>query len=322
MPESRLPKDSSVLRSRSRSARDELRYSLARHLTDRDRLVVRVVARHRVFTAGQLAEMYFTSYKKAAERLLHLVGLRVLDRFQPHRPCWGSRPYHYVLGPMGAAVEAADRGDDPDVAARRWRGERTLALGRTQRLAHIVGVNGVYASLVGHARRSDDADLLEWLTEAEAARWTEGIVRPDAFGRWQEGGENAEFFLEYDRGTETLTRLVEKLAGYERFESERGATAFVLFAFPSERRERTARAALAGATVPVATAALSADSGPQAAVWLPLGGHGERLRLAALGRAPIPVEAQERAAAGGGRAWLFEKRSRPDDDEEAPIETP
>jgi hypothetical protein len=267
--------------------------------------------------------MFFGHHKTAGKRLAYLVGVRVLDRFQPQNPVWGgSQPYHYVLGPMGAAVEAAHRGDDADRAARRWKGERTLALGRTQRLAHIIGVNGVYASLVGHARHCPEAGLVEWMTEAEAARWTEGIVRPDAFGRWQEGGEAAEFFLEYDRGTESRPRLVEKLADYERFESERGATAFVLFAFPSERRERAARAALAGATVPVATAALSADSGPQAAVWLPLGGHGERLRLAALGRAPKPVEAQERAAAGGGRAWLFEKRSRPDDDEEAPIETP
>jgi len=153
--------------------------------------------------------MFFGSLTAATTRLLRLARLRVLDRFQPHSPAWGCRPYHYVLGPIGAAVEAADRGDDPDRAARRWKGERTLALGRTQRLAHIVGVNGVYASLVGHARHCPDAALIEWMTEAEAARWTEGIVRPDAFGRWQEGGEAAEFFLEYDRGTESCRRLVE-----------------------------------------------------------------------------------------------------------------
>src|SRR4029077_10948498 len=102
----------------------------------------------------------------------HLVALGVLDRFQPHRPEWGSRPYHFVLGPLGAAVAAAERGEDPERAARRWRGERALALGRTQRLAHLVGVNGCYAALVGAARRGDGA-LEEWLTEAEAARWTE-----------------------------------------------------------------------------------------------------------------------------------------------------
>jgi hypothetical protein len=321
MPESRLPKGSSALRSRSRPARDELRYSLARHLTERDREVVRAVARHRVFTAAQLAEMFFTSYTKAAERLLALSTLRVLDRFRPNTPTrGGSRPFHYVLGPMGAAVEAAERGEDADKAARRWRGERTLALGRTQRLAHMVGVNGFFASLVGHARRHPETRLADWLTEAEAARWADGFVRPDAFGCWREGGRAVEFLLEYDRGTEALGRLVEKLGGYERLESERGASAWVLFAFTSERRERTARAALAGATVPVATAALLGGRDPAGEVWLPLSSD-RRVALAALAGVPKPIEAEQRAAEGGLRAWRFE-RSRPDDEEEAPIETP
>lgn len=279
------------------------------------------MARHRVFTTDQLTSMFFNSSTAATTRLLRLYRLRVLDRFQPHSPSWGCRPYHYVLGPLGAAVEAAERGEDADRAARRWRGERTLALGRTQRLAHIVGVNGFHASLVGCSRRSEDADLLEWLTESEAARWTEGIVRPDAFGRWREAGEEAEFFLEYDRGTESRRRLVDKLADYERFERERGASSFVLFAFPSERRERAARAALASATVPVATAALAAGDCPHAALWMPLRPAGGRLRLAALGGVPKPPEAHERAKRGAPRAWRF-ARSRPDDDEEAPIETP
>ncbi|MGH9282379.1 MAG: replication-relaxation family protein [Acidimicrobiales bacterium] len=106
---------------------------------------------------------------------------RVLDRFQPHRPGWGAASFHYVLGPMGAAIVAAEAGDDPDRVARRWRAECSLALGRTQRLAHLVGVNGFYAALVGHA----GAELADWLTEAEVAHWADGIVRPDAFGSWK-----------------------------------------------------------------------------------------------------------------------------------------
>ena len=279
------------------------------------------LARYRVFTAAQLTEMFFTSYKVAAARLLRLVNLRVLERFQPHSPSWGSRPYHYVLGPLGAAMEGAERGEDPDRAARRWRGERALALCRTQRLAHLVGVNGCYAALVGHARRHGGAALHEWLSEVECARWTEGTVRPDAFGHWSEDGTAVEFFLEYDRGTETLSRLVAKLAGYERFEAERGASAWVVFGFAAARRERAARRALVGATVPVATAVLDAPVRPQDALWAPLGADTARLRLAALAGAPKPPEAARRAAAGSQRAWRFD-RSQPDELEEAPIETP
>lgn len=279
---------------------------------------MRAIARHRVLTADQLAEMFFDSHKRGLVRLLDLHRLGVLDRFQPHRPSWGSHPYHYVVGPQGAAVLAAERGDDPDRAARRWKPERTLALGRTQRLAHLVGINAFYAALVGHTRRQPGARLAAWLTEAECARWTEGIVRPDAFGHWHEDGAAVEFFLEYDRGTETLARLADKLGGYERFEAERAATAWVLFCFGSTRRETAARRALAGATVPAATAALTAPLRPYDALWLPLAGSGPR-RLAALATVTKPTEALRRAAAGGPRAWRFE-RSQPDD-EEAPIET-
>lgn len=99
------------------------------------------------------------------------------------------------------------------------------------------------------------------MTEAEVGRWADGIVRPDAFGAWRENGEVVEFFLEYDGGTETHARLVAKLGAYERLEAERGASAWVLFAFPTAGRESAARRALAPATVPVATAALDRTAG-------------------------------------------------------------
>jgi len=318
---SRLPKGSSALRSPARRSVGELRLSLARRLTDRDREIVRALGRYRVLTTDQLAEMFFDTRRRAQVRLVRLHEIGVLDRFEPHRSSWGRRPYHYVLGPLGAAVLAAERDEDPDRAARRWRSERTLALGRTQRLAHILGVNDFAAALVAQGRRSRTTRLLDWLTEAEAARWTDGIVRPDGWGVWDEEGSAVEFFLEYDRGTETLARLAAKLRDYERFETERGATAWVLFAFTSPRREARARAALQAATVPVATAVLSPPALPSDQVWAPVSPDSSRVRLAVLAALPKPPEALRRAERNSARAWRFD-RSRPDDDEEAPIETP
>jgi hypothetical protein len=317
--QSRLPKGASALRSRSRRSADELRYSLARRLTDRDRAIVRAVERHRVLTTEQLAAVFFDSERRAQVRLVRLFETEILARFEPHRASWGRHRYHYVVGPLGAALLAAERGDDPDRAARRWKGERVLLLGRTQRLAHLVGVNDLYAALAGKARRDASCRLRDWLTEADCARWTEGIVRPDAWGVWEEAGLSVEYFLEYDRGTETLGRLVVKLDVYERFEAERGVTAWVLFAFLSPRREQRARAALAGATVPLATAVVGHVC-PHDAVWRPLGDE-RPLRLAQLADVPKPPEAVRRAASNAVRAWRFD-RSRPDDEEEAPIETP
>lgn len=309
--ETRLLKGSNTLQSSPRRASADIRWSVTRNLTERDREVLRLVERLRVLTTPQVARLLFGSHKRASARLLELHEVNVLDRFRPYREDWGSHPWHWVLGPLGAGVMAAERGEHAEKATRRWRGERTLAYSSGRRLAHLVGVNEFFVSLSAHARRHPDATVVDWLTEAEATKWSEGRVDPDAFGEWQEGQRRLEFFVEYDRGTEALSRLVGKLACYERFETEREASAWVLFAFTSARREQTARAALAGSTVPVATAALVGGAEPQEAVWLPLDGGERRVRLAELADVPKPPEALERVERGH-RGWLFKaRRERP-----------
>ena len=68
------------------SAKDEIAVlSVAGHLTDRDRELVRLVARHRVLTTDQLAALAFGNITTARHRLTVLVRLRLLRRFRPHR---------------------------------------------------------------------------------------------------------------------------------------------------------------------------------------------------------------------------------------------
>jgi hypothetical protein len=75
-----------------RSARDEAAVlSVARHLTDRDRELFRLVARHRVLTTGQLAALAFRNITTARRRLTVLVRLSVLRRFRPHRATGSAR---------------------------------------------------------------------------------------------------------------------------------------------------------------------------------------------------------------------------------------
>jgi hypothetical protein len=205
---------------------------------------------------------------------------------------------------MGAAVLAAERDQDPERASRRWRGERTLAYATGQRLAHLVGINQFHVNLATCRGCVPGTGLLDWLTESEVAEWTRRVVRPDAWGIWQDFDRQVEFFLEYDRGTETLSRLVDKLADYERFERERGVIAWVLFAFTSGRREHTARQALAGATVPVATTWFNEPHNP---VWLPLSATDDRTWLVGLADVPKPPEVIERATAANPRAWQYER---------------
>lgn len=231
---------------------DELMLHAARRLTERDRAVLRVLAHHRVLTTDQLRQLFFHALNTAQHRLTALYRLRLIDRFQPLSTAGRFHtvgPYHYVLDRLGAWVLAAEAGRDPHET--RWRTDKALAVAASQRLAHIVGVNGLFTALAYAARRDPPRGrLIEWWSEARTAAWCGDLVRPDALGVWTEHPDTIEFLLEYDRATQTLDRLTAKLDGYEQLEHHSGRTRWLLFAFPSPRREATARRALAAATVP------------------------------------------------------------------------
>jgi hypothetical protein len=60
-------------------------FELARHLTERDREVALYLYRHRVLTTDQLQLLFFSSRRRAQDRLLFLYRNRLLDRFYPQR---------------------------------------------------------------------------------------------------------------------------------------------------------------------------------------------------------------------------------------------
>jgi hypothetical protein len=255
------------------------------HLTDRDRELIRLTARLRVLTTGQLAALGFGSVITARQRLALLVKLGMLRRFRP-RVVAGSAPWHYVLGPVGAAMLGTEDRDE-----KKWapqvRADRQLALERSQRLGHMTGVNWFFVQLARHAR--EPGGELWWKTEQEAAehlyltRWdAESRPHPDAMGIWADGGTDIVFFLEYDTGTEHLRQLTDKLPGYA--EMARVNMTFqvpILFCFPTPRRDQSARKAMAGTAasraLQIATAALDPAVACPAcgAAWMTLhGGHG------------------------------------------------
>jgi hypothetical protein len=269
------------------------------HLTDRDRELVRLVARHRVLTTGQLAALRFSNLTTARHRLSLLVGLGVLRRFRPRRES-GSAPWHYVLGPIGAAILGQEDHDE-----KRWlpqvRTDRHLALERSQRLGHMTGASWFFVALVRHAREHGGGELLRWDSERETADYlyhstwdAEHNPRPDGLGVWAEGDRDIAFLLEYDTGTEHLPQLTRKLHGYADLARRPTGLAFrmpLLFCFPTRRREQTARRALAatGASrdLQIATAALDPRLTCPACetTWMPLHGRHHPMRLIELGDA-------------------------------------
>lgn len=254
---------------------------LAGRLTPRDRWLVRMLHEHHVLTTHQITELAFPSIRAANHRLLDLFKWRVVDRFQPFVTT-GTAPMHYVLDIAGAVALAYEDGLDPKQIG--YRHADAIGIAHSLQLAHTVGINGFFSSLVASSRRPGARDrLTAWWPERRCGRLFGDIVRPDAYGRWREDGHQIEFFLEFDFGTENLTRLADKLTRYGKLATTTGITTPVLLWLPTSRREITARRALAAAlseldpitSVPVATS--SADltvttsaNNPAAPRWLPL----------------------------------------------------
>lgn len=264
---------SSTLRRGGASALD-----VVGRLTERDRLLCRVLWEHRVLTTEQVCDLCFTSLTSAQHRLVALWRMGVLERFRPLRPT-GSASWRYTLGPLGASVVAAERGvEAPRPSAVR---DRVVALAAHQRTAHTLGVNGFFCALHAAARSRPDATLHAWWSERRcAAEWGD-FVRPDAYGVWEEGGSRVEFFLEHDTGTETLSRVVGKLDGYRDLAEAEGAARPLLFWLGTQGREPALRKALGGGALPVATAAVGMGN-PADAIWLPVGEEAPRRPLAQL----------------------------------------
>lgn len=254
-------------------------------LTERDRRLCRLLDDHRVLTSSQVADICFSGERRARMRLGELYALDVLDRFRP-RHGGSPVPFHWVLGPLGAALIAAEHG--VEVADVAWRRRLAGELAASQRLAHLVGTNGFFCALCRAARTRTGCRLEEWWSERRcAAEWGE-VVRPDGYGVWTELGTSLPFLVEYDNGTERLERLARKLDGYARLAAAAGHPNWVLFSFGSPRREAEARRVLRHPVVPVATTARVDRGAPDGPVWLPAGSTGTaRVRLAGLAGLPI-----------------------------------
>ena len=305
------------------------------HLTERDCNLVRLVAVHRVLTTGQLAALGFGNITTARHRLSVLVRLGMLRRFRPHPPT-GSAPWHYVLGPVGAAMLGVEDRDE-----HRWmphvRADRQLSLERSPRLTHMTGRNWFFVSVARDARERG-GELREWLNEADtAARYENATLRqddqarlprPDGAATWAEDGRSVPFLLEYDTGTEHLPVLVGKLDGYQVLAAglawHEQVCPVLLFCFGSPRREQAARRALVATReaddLRIATTAIDPLTiSPARPVWLPLLGHtGRQVRLIDLDMAlPDPwQDYRERRARERREAAERERALRSDDEDD------
>jgi hypothetical protein len=261
---------------------------LATRLTERDRWLIRLLWDHHVFTIHQIAQLAFGSDSRARARMIRLTRLGVVERFRPLLPPGhGSAPQHYIIGQGGARVLAAER--DIPYGELGYRRDRIHAWAVSSRLSHLIGVNGLFTALFATARDNPPAHLVTWWPEQRCiAKWG-GYARPDGYGRWREGGDEVDFWVEYDTGTEPLGKVAAKLDGYADLAREDGVLTPVLIWTTTAKRETNLHRQLRGAPVPVATATPAAirdhRQGPAGPIWLPAGQPAKpRLRLITLAR--------------------------------------
>jgi hypothetical protein len=242
-------------------------------LTERDRYLCRLLAEHDILTTNQVCQAAFSGERRTSQRLSQLASLHVVDRIRPHTAT-GSAPAHWLLGTAGVYLIAADT--DITVKAAGRRRDVAHELARGQRLAHHVGANGIFTSLLAAGRAAAPLGTLDvwWSARRCATEWGQ-LVRPDGYGVWTtRDGSRVPFLLEYDNGTERLARLAGKLDGYAKLAAAAGHRTHILFTFPTLRREDNARQALVSSAnrmqLPVATAVTGDAAAP---LWRPLGSH-------------------------------------------------
>jgi hypothetical protein len=272
--------------STSRGGRvdDRLVFQAASRLTERDRHICGLLVEHQVLTTDQIRQVCFDSQRRTTFRLNQLQRLGVVDRFRPLTTV-GSAPYHWILDTLGAAIVAAQRGID--LGDLPWRRDKDLAIAASPQLAHRVGTNGFFCSLIAAARSQPGSELaLWWSARRCAGRWG-SIVRPDGYGVWRENDRRTAFLFEYDNGTERIFRLADKVDRYQQLFTATGQRVWVLFVFQGPGREAQARRVLARSGVPVATMHLRLSASMSDPVWAPVGWAGEveapRVRLIDLG---------------------------------------
>ncbi|NMO57786.1 hypothetical protein HH310_42320 [Actinoplanes sp. TBRC 11911] len=269
-----------AIRSRHRTTPSLI--DVSHRLRSRDYAIARLLDEHTTLTTPQITSILFTNPTTCRHRLHLLRRIGFIDRFIRNRP-GAPDPICWVPGLLSARyVALAENNQPPTARAVRERQDRIYS---SPILQHQLAVNDVFVSLLIHARHHPGTRLVRWWSERSTAEKFGRKIKPDGHGVWTDGGQEIGFFLELDRGTEPIGRLVDKLASHRRLCAEGGPQYPILFALPSRIREQNLHRKLADRPEPtLIVATTSPESGPDPAgpVWRLVGNGRHRLVLAEL----------------------------------------
>ena len=195
--------------------------NINRHLTDRDRTILRSVDQHQFLTVHHIESLHFDSITPAARSritrrvLARLRGLRVLDVLD--RRIGGIRS-----GSQGLIYHVGVAGDRILERPVR-RGARLRYEPSTRFLAHRLAVADAHVALMT-AHREQAIELIDSAVEPATWRKYTGtgaarrILKPDLFAETAVGTEMVRaWFIEVDLGTEHIPTLLAKCREYESY---------------------------------------------------------------------------------------------------------
>lgn len=241
----------SIQGSGSRVSRRRL-LGLADELSARDRAVLEALHVVRVLSGRQLERLAFAEVTGSARGRIRrrvvgrLVGLGLVVTLQ--RRVGGVR-----AGSAGLVYALSGGGQRLiDLESGRGQRRRPPHTPGALFLAHALAVSEVFVALHEASRTVPGLLLVRFAVEHEA-RW-EGyspgvaqVLRPDALVVLEHGGIQDIWWLEVDRGTESLSRLAGMLRRYLDFAESGeagpgGVVPRVLVSVPDERRRAAVRA--------------------------------------------------------------------------------
>lgn len=191
-------------------------FELARHLTERDRQIASVLFEQQVLTTDQLELLFFSSRRRAQDRLLFLYRHRVVDRFFPPAPFGYGKPQtHWLLDEAGAILVAARLG----VERKKLGWQRRDDWGSHPQLAHRLETNRFVTDLITATLDDPTLGVTWWAGPAETSRGLDihphlPTPRPDAGFELSCPAGQIECHLEWDRATESRQQLRRKLRAY------------------------------------------------------------------------------------------------------------
>jgi Replication-relaxation len=298
-------------------------FELARHLTERDREIAMVLFEQQVLTTDQLTLLFFSSRRRAQDRLLFLYRHRVVDRFYPPAPFGLGKPQaHWLLDEAGAILVAARLG----VERKKLGWQRRDDWGSHPQLAHRLETNRFVTDLITATLTDPTLGVMWWTGPAQASRRLDihphvPTPRPDGGFELVCAGGQVECHLEWDRATEAKQQLRRKLRAYMQVCEVWGYSEWpplnLLIVVPHAARLAALEEVVAGLRedtkfpfftawdVYAATADDLARQGPLGHLWAPLTDRGPVRALTDL----RPRGDAADAAGALGRRW---RHDRPD----------